>query len=335
MFVLGIETSCDETAIALLKCENGKSIILAEEISSQTEVHELYGGVVPELASREHLKNLPIVLKKVLETAKFSIKDIDLISVTRGPGLKGCLLMGLQFAKGLSQSLGLPLVGVNHIEGHVLAPMLDNESLKFPYLCLVVSGGHTELHEVKDVGNYRLISKTSDDAAGEAFDKSAHLLGLTYPGGPQLAALADNARSSTYILPKVMRGQEGFSFSGLKTAISLLIKRESGTNADQVKKESLCYAIQEAIVETLMYKVNIALKETGLRSFCITGGVAANKRLREVASSLKGINTYFPDSKHSTDNGAMIGYVGYLRFLKGQRLGLSESALARWRIETL
>ncbi len=226
MIVLGIETSCDETAVALIRYgTDGRHELLGEIISSQNNIHEQYGGVVPELASREHLKNLPLLYDALLGKCQVDLSAVDLIGVTQGPGLKGCLLIGLSFGQGLAEASGKPMLGVNHIEGHLLAPRLDNPSLEFPYMCLIVSGGHTEILEVKGVGDYELVARTQDDAAGEAFDKSANLLSLPYPGGARLASLADSVTSSRFKLPKVMREQAGFSFWGLKTAFLLLTKK--------------------------------------------------------------------------------------------------------------
>lgn len=233
MLVLGIETSCDETSLAILDFKSLKEhSLLAEEILSQTKVHLEYGGVVPELAAREHLSNLPLLYDKVIKDSGIQETDLDLIAVTSGPGLKGCLLMGLSFAQGLAKGLEKDLYAIHHIEGHILAPFLNNKQLNFPYLALVVSGGHTQIVQVEEVGRYKILGKTIDDAAGEAFDKSAHLLGFDYPGGPKLAEFADSISYSRFTLPKIMPGSRDFSFSGLKTAISLLIKENSNFQTD-------------------------------------------------------------------------------------------------------
>lgn len=345
MYILAIESSCDETGVAILSEKSTDQIeILSEELSSQVKLHELYGGVVPELASREHMKNLPLLLEKALAKSKISLNQITGIGVTRGPGLKGCLMTGLFFGHGLSQVLDVPLVGVNHIEGHLLAPMLDNPELKFPYLCLVVSGGHTEIHLLKGVGDYTLLCRTQDDAAGEAFDKSANLLGINYPGGAMLAALADSVPGSRYKLPKVMRSQEGFSFSGLKTAISLLIKKEyarlqsetTDTESEITNiKGEIAFAIQQAIIQTLIDKLKAAMIQTNINQVAISGGVAANKALRKAVSNINGAKTFFPLPSHSTDNAAMIAYVAYLRLKRGESLPLDAPVLPRWPVETL
>ena len=338
MLVLGIESSCDETALAVLELDDSNHIkILAEELSSQVDVHEAYGGVVPELASREHLKNLPLLYKKVLADSGVTLEDLDGIAATRGPGLKGCLLMGYGFAKALSISSGKAFIGVNHIEGHILAPLLDNPELKFPFISLVVSGGHTEIHEVRGLGDYKLIARTIDDAAGEAFDKSAHLMGFPYPGGPKLAALADTCELSEppFELPKVMRESEGFSFSGLKTAISMLIKRnEPEFSSNEKLKTELAFTIQDSIVDTLMFKLNAALESSDIDTVTITGGVSANKLLRKRVSELSA-KAYFPKMNHCVDNGAMIALVGAMRLKAKQSDVYSDGVISRWPVETL
>ncbi len=335
MKVLGIETSCDETALCVLEFDVcGGARVIVEEISSQVLLHELYGGVVPELASREHLKNLPLMLDSMKTKGGFSLSDLDCIAVTQGPGLKGCLLMGLCFAKGLSLSLGVPLIGVNHIEGHALAPMMDNRELAFPYIALIVSGGHTELQIVRGVGSYELIARTLDDAAGEAFDKSANLLGYGYPGGAVLAAAADSFGPSPIELPLVMRASTGFSFSGLKTAISLLVKRnQAELLANGPIKKELASAIQGAIIKALIYKLAQATHDTGIKTVAITGGVAANQALRKAAGELPGLKIFTPMNSHCTDNGAMIAYAGGLRYRLGIRTALNADVNARWRLE--
>lgn len=340
MLVLGIESSCDETAVSLLEKSDSDAVrVLCEEISSQSEIHELYGGVVPELAAREHLRNLPVMVDAILKKADYGWPDLSLLAVTQGPGLKGCLLIGLDFAKGLSVATGIPLLGVNHIEGHVLVPMLDNPELQFPYLALIVSGGHTEIIEVRGVGEYSIVARTIDDAAGEAFDKSANLLGLAYPGGAKLAALADSAAESVpkeLELPKVMREADGFSFSGLKTAIALLIKRRGKEIAENEKLRALvAKSVQRSIVDTLVHKLAGAIKQTGLKSVALSGGVSANRALREACAKLPGVRLFVPSSLHCMDNAAMIAYVGLRRFELGQRSALDISAISRWPIETI
>lgn len=337
MRCLAIETSCDESAACVLERSGDGFTILAEEISSQTAVHEAYGGVVPELASREHLRNLPILVDAVLHRSGSSVRDLTVIAATRGPGLKGCLMIGLNFAKGLALAHGVPLLGVNHIEGHLLAPLLDVPDAPFPHLSLVVSGGHTEIHEVSGIGRYRLVARTTDDAAGEAFDKAAHLLGLSYPGGAKLAAIADKFRDSPdkkrFSLPKVMREAEGFSFSGLKTAIALLVQRNSALLQDEQLKGALCAVIQESIVDALVFKLREAQLRLGAEFITVTGGVSANALLRERVLELAHGKAAFPLPHHCMDNAAMIAHVGALRFERGERSPLSEEVRARWPVE--
>lgn len=333
--ILGIETSCDETAIAVLEVHGNKFSVTAEEISSQHEVHEAYGGVVPELASREHMRNLPLIYDSVLAGVSLSIADFDFIAVTVGPGLKGCLLMGLEFARGVSTASGVPLVGVNHIEGHVLAPLLDNPDLTFPFLALVVSGGHSEIVQVDAPGKYLVLARTTDDAAGEAFDKSAALLGIPYPGGPALARLADSINSSRFTLPKVMREAEGYSFSGLKTAIRLLVEKENNWPSDEQIKAEIAYAIQDSIVDALVFKLKKAIKKTGIKTIAITGGVSANRALREAVKALPGVSVYVPKMIHCMDNAAMIAYAGYYRFGENNRHLDADPIKSRWPVEQL
>ena len=313
MKILAIETSCDETSVAAVQVDfQASPQIIAEEILSQTSVHVEYGGVVPELAAREHLANLPLLYRKVLDGSRLETKDFDLLAVTIGPGLKGCLLIGLGFAQGASLASSLPLVGVNHIEGHLLAPFLNNPELSFPYLALVVSGGHTQIVRVLELGKYQILAETIDDAAGEAFDKSAHLLGFAYPGGPELASLADSVQESRFSLPKVMKGEKDFSFSGLKTAISLLVKKHQEDLQDPQTKAELAYAIQDSIVDNLIQKLKLVQSQTGDDNLVITGGVAANSRLRQLAQ--ENFNqVYCPDLLHCMDNAAMIALVAGMR----------------------
>lgn len=336
MKVIGIETSCDETAVALLECDaTAPPVILHEEISSQIDLHKLYGGVVPELASREHLRNLPVLVDRVWKNCGVKPTDLGLIAVTQGPGLKGCLLMGLSFAKGLALQTGVPLVGVNHIEGHIVAPQLDSPELNFPYLALVVSGGHTEIVEVQQFGQYRIHARTIDDASGEAFDKSAHLLGFEYPGGPQLAGLADSCQASRFSLPRVMRNSDDFSFSGLKTAIGLLVKQASKMPEYSELRAELAWTIQESIVTTLLEKLRRVMEETDCRRVVVTGGVSANRRLRSAISSIEEAEIYYPNMNHCMDNGAMIAWAGWLRYYNGARLLPSAGVHSRWPVETI
>lgn len=344
--VLGIETSCDESAVALLRVARpyAESEILFEQISSQIKLHQLYGGVVPELAAREHLAALPVLYSELVEKTGVNLRDIDCIAVTRGPGLKGCLMIGTDFARGLSLPNSTALIGVNHIEGHLLVPLLDNPALNFPYLALVVSGGHTELVRVSGVGEYAVLARTTDDAAGEAFDKSAHLLGFQYPGGAELAALADSLPEQALpeglaiSLPQVMRNKVDFSFSGLKTAVSLMVKREQGRLSEPGVRYHLAKAIQEAIVQALASKVRQALHAESYAALVVTGGVSANNSLRKALANLcekEFANTrlYYPRREHCTDNATMIAFAGGLRSITNEHYDLEP--LARWPVESL
>ena len=335
--ILAIESSCDESAVALatVSTTDGFSLI-DHKISSQIEVHRLYGGVVPEIASREHLKNIPIIIEQLCEDTQSKLSDVDLIAVTRGPGLKGCLLIGLGVAQGVAAAINKPVYGINHIEGHVLAPLMENPALKFPFLELIVSGGHTELLLVRAVGDYQVLARTMDDAAGEAFDKSAHLLGFPYPGGAALAQLADSAVNKSYKLPKVMREHHDFSFSGLKTAIYQLVrKHQSVLTSDHEQRAEFCAAIQDAIIDTLLHKVRLAIEKTGIHQIALSGGVAANKALRQRIKELKGVESFFPSAIFCTDNAAMIAFVAAQRLLHNKLEHASIEVLSRWPVEEI
>lgn len=324
MKVLGIETSCDDTGVALVDITEERPTVLRSFVSSQVELHALYGGVVPELASREHLKNLPLLVDALFSETEHTLDDVNLIAVTSSPGLKGCLMVGAHYAEGLAYASGIPLTGVHHIEGHIFAPFLTSENLReYPFLALIVSGGHTEIVLVEDLGKYSVLARTIDDAAGEAFDKSAHLLGFPYPGGRALSEMAElfNPHQAQIkdTLPQVMQGKINFSFSGLKTAISLLIKRAGGADvhvSEELRAE-LCYLIQDAIVTTLVDKLRIVQKSTGVKQIVLTGGVAANyllqERLRSFCES-EGLTLFIPEARYCTDNGAMIALVGGLYY---------------------
>ena len=334
MKVLAVETSCDETAAAVLSSDAGGPQILSERVSSQVELHQLYGGVVPELASREHLRNIPLVVDAVLEDARITLRECDALLFTRGPGLKGCLLIGASFVKGLACALGKPCLGVNHIEGHLLAPMLDCPELQPPYLALVVSGGHTEIIHVAGVGDYHLCTRTRDDAAGEAFDKSANLLGLAYPGGARLAAIADTVTQSDIELPRLSAEVKDFSFSGLKTAISLAVQREKKQGAlTEVRLAALAHAIQDTIVSTLVERLRREARQRGISSVAVTGGVAANRELRRRVAALPGLRSFFPTMQHCGDNAAMIAYAGWWRLKAGHADRPGVGVLSRWPIE--
>ncbi len=333
--ILSIETSCDEAAVSFTEVfEDCSTNIIFERIHSQVELHSLYGGVVPELAAREHLKSLPILMTELQNEIPDLKNSVDEIAVTSGPGLKGCLLMGINFAKGLGLAWNKPVYGINHIEGHLFSAFIKSKPI-FPFLALIVSGGHTELVLVESVSNYKVISKTIDDAAGEAFDKSANLLVFSYPGGAKLAAAADSIKSSQFKLPVAMKGKDGFSFSGLKTAISLLIKKHSD-QIEEVKNE-LCFAIQESITNSLCEKVQNYISENSVSTLCLVGGVAANLNLNEKLKNIckkNNIDFLSPNKFHATDNATMIGYIAGIRhFYKKEKF--STEVLPRWPLGEL
>lgn len=343
MLVLGIETSCDETALAVVRYDRGAADgigsieILAERVSSQVPVHQQYGGVVPEIAAREHLRVLPLLLKEVLDEAGLRLPDLNGIAVTQGPGLKGALLMGFSFAKGLASAVGLPLVGVNHIEGHLLSPLIRPSALRFPFLGLIVSGGHTELIEVAAPGMYRLVCRTTDDAAGEAFDKAAALLGFPYPGGAALSRAAENGAGGRYSLPRVMLERPGLSFSGLKTAVALLVRKEFNPT-DHEGIAELAHAVETAIVEVLVRKTMEARKERGLPMIAVSGGVAANQALRARLADAIGKPSetlFFTERNYCSDNAVMIALVGAWRLAEGERLASRASVFSRWPLEEM
>lgn len=338
MKVLGIETSCDETGIALYDTESG---LLAHRVYSQIAVHAEYGGVVPELASRDHVrKGLPLV-KEVLAEASLTVDDLDAIAYTSGPGLIGALLVGACFGRSLAWSLDIPAIGVHHMEGHLLAPMLEDEQPDFPFIALLVSGGHTQLIQVDGIGQYSLLGESLDDAAGEAFDKAAKMMGLPYPGGPELSRLARDGDATRFKFPRPMTDRPGldFSFSGLKThtRTQILDCAEDGVLAEQDKADiSACF--QAAVVDTLAIKCRRAMKQTGVKNLIIAGGVGANyllrAQLKEMAEKHGG-KVYYPRLELCTDNGAMIAYAGAQRLLAGQTTDLSISCVPRWPLTDL
>jgi len=334
MRVLGIETSCDETGVAIYDTEAG---IVADELHSQIALHAQYGGVVPELASRDHVRKTIPLINKVLEKSGLSKKDIDGIAYTKGPGLLGALLVGSSVGRALAYAWDVPAVGVHHMEGHLLAPMLEENPPAFPFVALLVSGGHTQLISVGGIGQYELLGESIDDAAGEAFDKTAKMMGLGYPGGPALAKLAESGNADQFRLPRPMTDRPGldFSFSGLKTAA--LTAWQQSDQSEQTQA-NLAYAFQEAVVETIAIKCRRALEQTKMQTLVIAGGVSANKHLRarltEVVKKYDA-NVYYPRLEFCTDNGAMIAYAGCQRLLVGQQQDLDFSATARWSIDTL
>lgn len=328
IWILAIESSCDETAAAVVK--NGRDV-LSNVISSQIELHKLYGGVVPEIASRKHIEKINQVVEEALQSAEASFHDIDAIAVTYGPGLVGALLVGVAFAKSLSFALGLPLVGVHHIEGHICANYIENKELEPPYLCLVVSGGHTHLVHVRGYGQYEILGRTRDDAAGEAFDKVARAIGLGYPGGPKIEKLSKEGNPDAIPFPraKVADGQYDFSFSGLKSAVLNYI------NGCKMKNEPICEtdiaaSFQKAVIDVLVEHAMDAAQKFGLDKFAIAGGVASNATLREAvrqACEQRKIRFYHPSPIFCTDNAAMIGVAGYYEFINGKTHGWDLNAV--------
>jgi N6-L-threonylcarbamoyladenine synthase len=312
VIVLGIETSCDETGVALYCSQRG---LLAQALHSQVLMHAEYGGVVPELASRDHIRRLLPLTERIMAEAGLQRSDLGAIAFTEGPGLAGALLVGAAFGSSLAWALGIPAIGVHHLEGHLLSPLLSAKPPPFPFLALLVSGGHTQLLSVKGLGAYQLLGDTLDDAAGEAFDKSAKLLGLGYPGGPAIAALARQGRPGIFKLPRPMLRSNtlDFSFSGLKTAVLTQVRKGIG---DQQARCDLAHEVEAAIVEVLLSKSLAALKTTSLNRLVVAGGVSANECLRTAlaqAQSLHGFEVFFPELALCTDNGAMIAFAGALR----------------------
>ena len=312
MLVLGIETSCDETGIALYSTESG---LLSHALYSQVRMHEEYGGVVPELASRDHIRRVLPLTRQVLDQAGLALTDLDAIAYTAGPGLAGALLVGASIATSLGFALRCPVIGVHHLEGHLLAPLLEPNPPDFPFVALLVSGGHTQLMRVDGVGCYALLGETLDDAAGEAFDKSAKLMGLGYPGGPALAKIAETGQLGRFKLPRPMLHSHdlNFSFSGLKTAV---LTTTRALQLDTSTRANLAAEVQESITEVLTAKCLAALQQTGLERLVVAGGVGANARLRarlNLAVSKVGANVFYPKLEFCTDNGAMIAFAGAMR----------------------
>lgn len=314
MIVLGVESSCDETGVALYDTGRG---LLGHALYSQVAMHEQYGGVVPELASRDHIRRAIPLLKEVLVRSGASMSDIDAVAYTEGPGLAGALLVGASIACGLGLALDRPVLGLHHLEGHLLSPLLASNPPEFPFVALLVSGGHTQLMRVDGVGSYTLLGETVDDAAGEAFDKSAKLLGLGYPGGPAISRLAEFGDEGVYQLPRPMlhSGDLNFSFSGLKTAVLTLVKNQL-TNICEQDKANVARAFVDAIVDVLVAKSLAALRQTGLKRLVIAGGVGANRQLRaalDAAAVRRQFRVYYPELEFCTDNGAMIAFAGAMR----------------------
>lgn len=332
--VLGLETSCDETGLAIWRQGCG---IVAQSLYSQIALHAEYGGVVPELASRDHVRKLLPMLRQTLDQAGLAPTDLDGVAYTAGPGLVGALLAGAALGRALAWALDLPAIGVHHMEGHLLAPLLADDAPAPPFVALLVSGGHTQLVHVAGIGAYRLLGETLDDAAGEAFDKTAKLMGLPYPGGPQLAALAENGREQKFSFARPMTDRAGldFSFSGLKTQVLLAFERSDRSPQTQA---DIALAFEQAVAETLAIKCERALAQTGLETLIVAGGVGANRRLRSVLTELgqrRRVRVCFPPPDLCTDNGAMIAFAGGLRLAAGQREPVAITVRPRWDLASL
>jgi N6-L-threonylcarbamoyladenine synthase len=341
MNILGIESSCDETGVALVSSQGSAVPMLrAHALHSQVQMHEAYGGVVPELASRDHIRRVLPLTREVLATAGARLEDIDVVAFTRGPGLAGALLVGAGVACALAAALGRPTLGVHHLEGHLLSPFLSADPPSFPFVALLVSGGHTQLMRVDGVGQYHLLGETIDDAAGEAFDKSAKLLGLGYPGGPALSRLAAQGRADAFALPRPLlhSGDLDFSFAGLKTAVLTQFKR-LGPAPDDSQRADLAASTQAAIVEVLVKKSLKALKQTGLQRLVVSGGVGANSLLRQQlndAAARRGLRVHYPELALCTDNGAMIALAAAMRLQAGVSAPAADYAFdvrPRWPLD--
>lgn len=339
MLVLGVETSCDETGLALYDQEAGG--LLAHAVHSQVAMHEAYGGVVPELASRDHLRRLVPLCREVLARAGRTLADLGAVAYTEGPGLAGALLAGAAYARGLAHALGVPAIGIHHLEGHLLSPLLASRAPAFPFVALLVSGGHTQLMRVHEVGRYELLGETQDDAAGEAFDKTAKLLGLGYPGGPALSRLAESGQPGRYKLPRPMiaSGDLEFSFSGLKTAVLTLLKKENRTEK-KIPSQDLARAFVDAVVDVLVAKCALAMERTGLTQLVVAGGVGANSQLRaalDTKGRAAGFDVFYPEPELCTDNGAMIAFAAALRLQAGKptATGTGFSVRPRWDLAAI
>jgi len=336
MRVLGLETSCDDTGVAVYDTDAG---LLAHGLYSQVMLHAEYGGVVPELASRDHIRKLLPLIKAVLAQAGIHGQDLDGVAYTAGPGLAGALLVGSSVGRSLAWTWQIPAVAVHHMEGHLLSPLLEQPQPEFPFLALLVSGGHTLLADVRQIGQYTILGETVDDAVGEAFDKTAKLLELGYPGGPAISKAAVTGEAGRFTLPRPMTDRPGldFSFSGLKTAVATLAESQ-GDSLDTQTVADIAHAFQEAAIDTLRIKCERALKQTGYRQLVVAGGVSANRRLRERLETLAAqhkCQVFFPRLEFSTDNGAMIAYAGAMRLLAGEQENASFTVYPRWGIESL
>jgi len=340
MRVLGIETSCDETGIAVYCSERG---LLADALYSQVDLHAVYGGVIPELASRDHVRRTLPMIVQVLEEAGLQGSDIDGVAYTAGPGLVGALLVGAMLGRSLAWGWGVPAIGVHHMEGHLLAPMLEPDPPAFPFVALLVSGGHTQLVAVEGIGRYRLLGESLDDAAGEAFDKVARMLDLPYPGGPHVAELATRGEPGRFVFPRPMTNRPGldFSFSGLKTFVRNTLQEQSeqaGGEVGEQTRADIALAFEEAVAQTLVIKCRRALQQTGMKGLVIAGGVSANQRLRAQLGTMtekEGARLYYAQLRFCTDNGAMIAYAGWRRLRGGLSSDLAVQVRPRWPLEEL
>jgi len=340
MYILAIETSCDETAVALYQGDRltGIGSIVSEEIASQIETHARFGGVVPEVASREHLQALPSIVERIMASAGIRWTELDAIAVTAGPGLMGALLVGVSYARALGIANGIPVWPIHHMEGHLLAPGVEGNLPDFPFITLLVSGGHTLLVRVDGIGDYRVIGQTLDDAAGECFDKSARVLGLPYPGGPEISRLAMGGDGAKYKLPRPMLNQPhlNFSFSGLKTAVLYAVRKIDSVDSDV--KRDMAASIEAAIGDVLVKKSMRACEQEAVLSLVIAGGVAANDYLRRfllAQAQVKGIGVTLPAMKHCTDNAAMIAYAAFRRLIAGAECDKAWDISPRWSLESL
>jgi N6-L-threonylcarbamoyladenine synthase len=344
MNILAVESSCDETGVALVQCEPGSALprLRAQALHSQIDMHQAYGGVVPELASRDHIRRVLPLTRKVMRDAQAALGDIDMIAFTRGPGLAGALLVGAGVACALAAALGRPVVGIHHLEGHLLSPFLSADPPQFPFVALLVSGGHTQLMRVDDVGSYELLGESIDDAAGEAFDKSAKLMGLGYPGGPALARLAEFGDARTFELPRPLLHSANldFSFAGLKTAVRTQLCK-LGSNVCEQDRAHLAASTQQAIVDVLVHKSLSALKQTGLKRLVVAGGVGANARLREQLDAECGkrqVRVHYPELALCTDNGAMIALAAAMRWQRGlvePQPDYAFNVMPRWKLQAV
>ena len=339
MKILGIETSCDETGVAIYDEEKG---LIANQLYSQIEMHADYGGVVPELASRDHIRKTVPLIEAALKEANLTACDIDGVAYTAGPGLIGALLVGATIARSLAYAWNVPALGVHHMEGHLLAPMLEETPPEFPFVALLISGGHTQLVKVDGVGRYELLGESIDDAAGEAFDKTGKLLGLDYPAGVAVSRLAEQGTPNRFVFPRPMTDRPGldFSFSGLKTFAANTINTNLDENGklDEQTRCDIAHAFQQAVVDTILIKCKRALQQTGYKRLVMAGGVSANKQLRaDLAEMMKSLGgeVYYPRPQFCTDNGAMIAYTGFLRLKHGEQTDLSVSVKPRWSMTEL